>query len=142
MLDNSPFDDAILGFLQRPLHAVLATLDPISGSISQSVVWFHLDDTDPADVSVWLSCAPRSVKVRHVAVNPEVSLLVLAPHGGSYVRIHGRASIDELVSDADRLALVAPYRGTEASLWVSEHALPEPNVLMRIRPDRLVQRGL
>ncbi len=136
------FDDAVVTFLRRPLHAVLATLDPASGSISQSVVWFHLDEADPAQMTVWISCSPTSAKARHVATNPEVSLLVLAPHGGSYVRLHGRTTIHEQVSESDRLALVAPYHGPEAELWVSEHPLSEPNALLRIHPERVVQRGL
>ncbi|MEZ5379329.1 MAG: pyridoxamine 5'-phosphate oxidase family protein [Acidimicrobiales bacterium] len=135
------FDEAVTGFLQRPLHAVLATTDS-SGSISQSVVWFHLDDTNPDQMTVWISCAPTSAKARHVAQNPAVSLLVLAPHGGSYVRVHGRATTHERVTDADRLTLAAPYHGSEAELWLSEHPLPEPNVLLRIHPERVVQRGL
>ncbi len=136
------FDDDVRTFLQRPLHAALATTDPADGSISQSVVWFHLDDTDPDQMTVWISCAPRSAKARHAAANPEVSLLVMAPHGGSYVRLLGRATVHERVSEEDRLALVAPYHGPEAELWVSEHPLREPNVKLRIHPERAAQRGL
>lgn len=135
------FDEAVTAFLQRPLHAVLATLDPSTQTISQSVVWFHLEAGNDAP-TVWVSCAPHSAKVRHVATNPEVSLLVLAPHGGAYVRVHGRASIDETVSVADRRELVSLYHGPESDHWISQHPLPKPNVKLRIRPDRVVQRGL
>ncbi len=135
------FDEGVTAFLQRPLHAVLATLDPATQTISQSVVWFHLDTGGDAP-SVWVSCAPKTAKVRHVGVNPEVSLLVLAPHGGAYVRIHGQASIDETVSATDRHALVSLYHGPESDHWISQHPLPEPNVKLRIRPERVVQRGI
>ncbi len=48
----------------------------------------------------------------------------------------------ERVTDKDRLALAGPYQGSEAELWLSEHPLPEPNVLLRIHPRRIVERGL
>ena len=123
-------------FLRRPLHAVLATHAP-DGTLSQSVVWYRLEDT-----SVWVSCRPDAAKARHVRADPRVSMLVLAPHGGSYVRIEGLATADELVSDADRLALVSPYQGAEAQRWVEEHPLSSPHALLRIRPPRVLSRGL
>lgn len=123
-------------FLRRPLHAVLATRAP-DGTLSQSVVWYRLDPD-----SVWISCRPGAAKARHVEADPTVSLLVLAPHGGSYVRIEGRGLIDGSVSEADRLALVAPYQGAEAQQWIDSHPLPEPNALLRIIPARVVSRGV
>jgi PPOX class probable F420-dependent enzyme len=131
-----PWPDNVEAFLHRPLHAVLATRAP-DGSISQSVVWYRLDGS-----TVWISCRPASTKARHVRVDPQVSLLVLAPHGGSYVRIEGSASVDELVSDEQRLALVGPYQGADARAWLAENPLPSPNTLMRIRPSRVVSRGV
>jgi PPOX class probable F420-dependent enzyme len=128
--------DGVAAFLGRPLHAVLATRAP-DGSISQSVVWFRAEDD-----SIWISCRPDSAKARHVRIDPEVSLLVLAPHGGSYVRIEGKATVDELLSEEQRLALVGPYQGAEALAWLAEHPLPSPNALLRIRPDRVVSRGV
>lgn len=128
--------DEVAQFLRRPLHAVLATHAP-DGSLSQSVVWYRIESD-----SVWISCRPESAKARHVRADARVSLLVLAPHGGSYVRIEGRATVDEIVTEADRLSLVAPYQGAEAQRWVEEHPLSSPNVLLRIFPERVVSRGL
>lgn len=128
--------EGVAAFLGRPLHAVLATRAP-GGSISQSVVWFRAEEQ-----SIWVSCRPDSAKARHVRLDPEVSMLVLAPHGGSYVRIEGKATVDEFLSDEQRLALVRPYQGAEALGWLAEHPLPTPNVLLRIRPDRVVSRGV
>lgn len=135
------FSPAVREFLQRPLHASFATTDPRTERISQSVVWYHLDDIDPENPTVWLSCAPGSVKARHVVRKPEASLLVMAPHGGSYVRISGSVTVEPL-SDDQRRELILPYRGPETDLWLSEHPLPEPNLLLRIHPDRVVERGI
>ncbi len=136
MTNHATFSDAMITFLDRPLHAVLATYAP-DGSISQSVVWLSRDvDT------VWLSASPRSAKVRQLRVDPRCSLLVLAPHGGSYVRIEGRATIDEEITDELRLRLVSPYVGADAMGWLAEHPLPRPNTLVRIHPERVVSRGV
>ena len=130
------WSDAVDDFLRRPLHAVLATYAP-DGAISQSVVWYSRDDD-----TIWVSCRPNSAKARHVRENRRVSLLVLAPHGGAYVRIEGEATIDEIVTDERRLALVGPYQGADAKRWVQEHPLPSPNTLLRIHPTRVVSRGV
>ncbi len=132
------FSDEERAFLCRPLHAVLATHSSRSDrGLSQSVVWFHLDDD-----TVWISCHRDSVKVRHVKADPRVSLLVLAPHGGAYLRIEGLATADEEVSPRQRLELVGPYRGAEADLWVSEHPVTTPQILVRITPEHIASRGL
>ncbi len=131
------FDPAVRDFLYRPLHAVLATHAPSEPGLSQSVVWFHLDGD-----TVWLSCHPDSVKVRHVTADPNVSLLILSPHGGAYVRIEAKASIDEVVTDELRHDLVRPYRGAETEYWISENPMPVPHTLMRLHPIRVVARGL
>jgi PPOX class probable F420-dependent enzyme len=130
------FSDALLTFLDRPLHAVLATYGP-DGAISQSVVWFARDGE-----TVWVSASPRSAKVRHLSDDPRCSLLVLAPHGGANVRIEGRASVDERVSPEQRLDLIRPYVGADAPGWIAQHPLPEPNTLIRLWPERVVSRGL
>lgn len=139
--EDPMFSAAVRAFLQRPLHAALATTDPITSRISQSVVWYHLDEESPGQPTVWLSCAPDSVKARHVAANPDVSLLVMAPHGGAYVRISGSVTVEHLSHD-QRRQLIAPYRGPETDLWLTDHPLPRPNLLLRIHPDRVVARGI
>lgn len=134
--NQATFSDAVMTFLDRPLHAVLATYAP-DGSISQSVVWLARDvDT------VWISASPRSAKVRQLSADPRCSLLVLAPHGGAYVRIEGRATIDEVITDELRLRLVSPYVGADAPGWLAQNPLPRPNTLVRIHPERVLSRGI
>lgn len=129
------FAQDVKDFLARPLHAVFATYAP-DGSISQSVVWYRVDGD-----TIWISCRPTSAKARYVAADPRVSLLVLAPHGGAYVRVEGRAAVDGTVSDEMRLDLVSPYQGADAEGWMAQHPLPSPNTLLRIHPDRVVTSG-
>ena len=134
--DFGLFDATVATFLDRPLHAVLATYAP-DGAISQSVVWFKRDRA-----TIWLSVSPRSAKVAHLRLDQRLSLCVLAPHGGSYVRIAGTASLDEEVTPELRLQLITPYVGADGPRWVLEHPLPRPNTLLRIHPTRVVSRGL
>ena len=53
-MDQAAFSPAVTTFLDRPLHAVLATFAP-NGTISQSVVWFLRDDA-----TLWISARPTS----------------------------------------------------------------------------------
>ncbi|MCP5027092.1 MAG: hypothetical protein GY929_12485 [Actinomycetia bacterium] len=130
------FTRPVQEFLERPLHAVLAT-HGLDGTLSQSVVWYAVDDQ-----TIWLSVRPNSAKATHVAADSRVSILALAPHGGAYVRVEGQASRDGTVSDADRLTLVSPYLGADAGAWMAENPLPSPNARLRITPDRVVSRGV
>ncbi|MCP5033561.1 MAG: hypothetical protein GY939_17310 [Actinomycetia bacterium] len=135
-MSTSVFSLPVREFLERPLHAVLATRGS-DDALSQSVVWYAVDGD-----SIWLSVRPDSVKARHIDNDPRVSILALAPHGGSYVRIEGRASRDGTVSDEQRLRLVSPYLGADAAGWMAENPLPSPNTCIRITPERVVSRGV
>ncbi len=135
-MSTSVFSPTVREFLERPLHAVLATRSP-DDVLSQSVVWYAVDGD-----SVWVSVRPDSVKARHIDEDPRVSLLALAPHGGSYVRIEGQASRDGTVSNDRRLKLVSPYLGADAAGWMDENPLPSPNTCLRIVPERVVSRGV
>ena len=124
-------------FLDRPLHAVVATLRR-DGTAVQSVVWYARDGDE-----LWLSVAPGSVKVAHLRRDPRVSLLVLGEDGGTYLALEGTATVTEDVGPADRLALVGRYLGeTGAREFVARHPLARPNARVRIRPARVVARNL
>ncbi len=130
------FSRPVQEFLERPLHAVLATHAP-DGSLSQSVVWYAVDGE-----TIWVSVRANSAKATHIDADPRVSILALAPHGGAYVRVEGQARRDGLVSDDHRLMLVSPYLGADAAGWMAENPLPSPNTRLRITPDRVLSRGV
>ncbi len=133
----SRFTDAQRSFLAQPRSAVVATIGP-DGALSQSVVWYQTDGD-----TLWISARPTSVKARHLAVDPRVSVLVLGPDAGSYVRIEGRGAIDGEVSVEDRLGLISRYVGADAApRWIAGHPLPSPNAKLRIVPDRAVSYGV
>ncbi|MCP3853665.1 MAG: hypothetical protein GY698_02885 [Actinomycetia bacterium] len=130
------FSRPIQEFLERPLHAVLATRAH-DGTLSQSVVWYAVDGE-----TIWVSVRPTSAKATHIDADARVSILALAPHGGAYVRVEGLATRDGHVSDHERLELVSPYLGADAGAWMAENPLPSPNTRIRITPDRVVSRGV
>lgn len=131
-----PLTDQQRAFLDQPLNAIVATLRG-DGLPSQSVVWYLRDGDD-----IWMSVRPESVKVRHLARDPRVSVLVLGADGFSYLRLEGTARVAGEVDDELRLALIGKYRGPEdARAWMAKHPLPSPNACVRITPDRVIGHG-
>ena len=130
-------NDSERQFLSEPNSAIVATVDD-DGLPVQSVVWY-VPDGD----GLWFSTRPSSVKVRHLRREPRLSVLIIGPGGGSYVRLEGRAEMVEEVGDAARLELITRYVGPDdAPAWIAAHPLAGPNQLVRIRPDRVVSYGL
>jgi len=129
--------EAQRAFLDRPLHAVVATLRR-DGTAVQSVVWYARDGDE-----LWLSVAPDSVKVAHLRRDPRVAVLVLGADGGAYLALEGTATVAGEVGAAERLALVGRYLGEAgARAFVAQNPLPRPNARVRIRPTRAVEYNL
>lgn len=129
--------EAQRAFLDRPLHAVVATLRRDGGAV-QSVVWYARDGDE-----LWLSVAPDSVKAVHLRRDPRVSVLVIGEDGDAYLALEGTATATEELTPEDRLALVGRYLGADgARAFVARNPLPRPNVRVRIRPTRVVARNL
>ncbi len=129
------FSPEVAAFLDRPLHAVLAT-SAGDGRISQSVVWFQRDGD-----AVLVIFRPESVKARQIAASSSVSLLVLDDGGGAYVRVDGTARLDGEISPDQRRALITPYVA-DPEAWLAGHVLPTPNALVRITADRVAAYGV
>ncbi len=124
--------DAQRAFLDRPLHAIIATLDA-AGQPSQSVVWYVREGE-----GLWISVGPDSVKARHIRRDPRVSVLVLSEDGSAYLRLEGAATLDGTVDDAARARLIGRYVGAErAAGWLAAHPLPIPNMRLRIAAARI-----
>jgi len=124
-------------FLDRPLHAIVATLDP-EGQPSQSVVWYVREGD-----GLWISVGPESVKARHLRRDPRVSVLVLSEDGSAYLRLEGTATFDGTVDDAARAMLVGRYVGAGRAVdWLAAHPLPSPNTRLRIAATRVGAHNL
>jgi PPOX class probable F420-dependent enzyme len=132
-----PLTDAQRAFLDRPLHAIVATLRP-DGSVVQSVVWYQRQGDE-----LWISTSPASVKVRHLRRDPRISLLVLSEDGSAYLALAGRATIVEDVETPDRIALMRRYVG-EQGAWelVRRRPLSRPNARIRVRIERVTAYNL
>ena len=129
--------EAQRAFLDRPLHAVIGTIQP-DGSVAQAVVWYLRDGDE-----VWISTAPDSVKVRNLRRDPRVSLLALSEDGGAWLSLEGSATITEDVETPDRLDLMRRYVGEEgARAMVRRRPLSRPNARVRVRPERVLTYNL
>jgi PPOX class probable F420-dependent enzyme len=121
--------DTQRAFLDRPLHAIVATLDA-AGQPSQSVVWYVREGE-----TLWISVGPESVKARHIRRDARVSVLVLSEDGSTYLRLEGTATLAGTVDDAARETLIGRYVGAaRAADWLAAHPLPAPNACLRIVP--------
>lgn len=129
--------DAQRAFLDRPLNAIVATLDA-TGQPSQSVVWYVREGD-----GLWISVGPESVKARHIRRDARVSVLVLSEDGGGYLRLEGTATFEGTVDDDARAALIGRYVGAKAAAgWLAAHPLPAPNARLRIVPTKIAAHNL
>lgn len=131
------FTERQRAFLDQSLNAIVATLRQ-DGTPSQSIVWYARDGD-----TLWISVRPDSVKARHVAREPRLSVLVLNAAGDRYLRIEGTAIHDGEVDDEARRALIGRYVGAErATDWMAGHPLPGPNARIRITPTHIAEHNL
>jgi PPOX class probable F420-dependent enzyme len=129
--------EAQRAFLDRPLHAVLATRRR-DGAVVQSVVWYLREGDE-----VWISTHPESVKARHLRRDPRLSLLVLSEDGGAYLALEGVATIVEDIGTPERMDLMRRYVGEEgARAMIARRPLSRPNARIRVRIERITAYNL
>ncbi len=131
------FTDRQRAFLDGAHHAIVATLRR-DGTPSQSIVWYVRDGD-----TLWISVRPDSVKAKHIARDPRVSVLVASVDGGGYLRIEGTAARDGEVDSAARRLLIARYVGADqADAWLAGHPLPTPNARIRLHPTHVAEYNI
>jgi PPOX class probable F420-dependent enzyme len=87
----TPFEPRVREFLAAPRYAVIATVNP-DGSPQLTEIWYDLRGDE-----LIVNIAAERVKVRNLARDPRVSLLVAGVKGEptwnsiTYVRVDGRA---------------------------------------------------
>jgi PPOX class probable F420-dependent enzyme len=129
--------DAQRAFLDRPLHAIIATLRR-DGTAVQSVVWYLRDGDE-----LWISTSPDSTKVRHLRRDPRISVLVLSEDGSAYLALEGTATITEDVETPDRIELMRRYVGEDgARQMIARRPLSRPNARVRVHPHRVTTYNL
>jgi len=95
----TPFEPRVREYLAAPRYAVIATVNP-DGSPQLTEIWYDLRGDE-----LIVNMAAERVKVRNLARDPRVSLLVAGVKGEPtwdsirYVRVDGRAR--EIASGAD-----------------------------------------
>ena len=121
--------EALSGFLDEPLVAVLATLR-VDGSVLLSPVWHEWRD---GAFNVWVEA--NNVKARHLRRDPRATIVVAEsdpPLRGVEVRGSARFIEEGVTETARRIA--ARYIGEEDAAADAE-ALRGADVIVRIEPD-------
>jgi PPOX class probable F420-dependent enzyme len=88
-------DDRLRAFLQQPLFAALATIDP-DGGPRQAVIWYRLED----DGRILVNSRAGRRWPANLQRDGRVSLAVMAPDGYTWLGLTGR--VDEIDDDVER----------------------------------------
>jgi PPOX class probable F420-dependent enzyme len=124
--------DEARALLDRPEHAVIATVEP-SGQPQLSVVWVTRDGDD-----VLLSTVRGRYKTDNLERDPRASLLVYpADDPYSYVEVRGRATLEDDPEQELIEVLSMKYLG-KAYPWRNEE---EKRVVVRLTPSKVVWHG-
>jgi PPOX class probable F420-dependent enzyme len=101
-MPNTPLPDDIIAFLRRPNPAVMATVAPDGRPVSVAT-WYLLED----DGTILLGLDATRARIRHMEVEPRISLTVLADDWYTHVSLQGRVgplTDDVELRDIDRLS--------------------------------------
>jgi PPOX class probable F420-dependent enzyme len=126
--------DAQRAFLGNPFVASVTTVRP-DGSLHTTVVWVGVDGED-----VVFNTLRDRAKARHLAANPNVSLLVVDPADAyRWLAVAGRAEVTGHGAEARLDEFSRVYLGAETYPWRREG---QEWVTVRIRPERIDSVGL
>ena len=127
---------AVVEFLQRPLIAHLATLNP-SGSPQLSVMWFKYEDGE-----FLFTTTTGRVKYRNYERDPRAAMTVIDPDDMyKWVIVNGRLSVDHRDPIAFYRGLSDHYLGPEQAAESWKTAALEGRTVLRLTQQRIRTRG-
>jgi PPOX class probable F420-dependent enzyme len=125
------FSPAVVAFLQRPLAAQLATLNP-SGSPHQTIMWFRYEAGD-----FLFTITTDRVKFRNYQHDPRASLAIVAPENmWQWVIVNGRLSVDDRDPLAFYRSLAEHYLDEQKLAEWRRTAVLERRTVLRLTPRR------
>lgn len=120
-------------FLAAANIAVLATVDR-KGRPHATPIWYFYDGGE-----FRLSVGRGSQKHKNIEANPNVTLVVdsrgLPPYA---VMVHGTATVESSMSEADHVALAVRYLGEDIGKRYAEATAGGDTVTLRIKPTKVV----
>jgi PPOX class probable F420-dependent enzyme len=130
---HARLDDRLRAFLEQPLFAALATIDP-DGAPRQAVIWYRLED----DGRILINSRAGRRWPGNLQRDGRVSLAVMAPDGYTWLGLTGRVDeIDDVVERAreDIVALAHRYypKGPTAASIATFRS--QPRITFRIAID-------
>jgi hypothetical protein len=131
------FDEAQSAFLDLPGFAKLATLGQ-DGSPHLTAMWHRC-----AGDTLRMIAPASAVKVRNIASDPRVSVIIDHPSNGyEYLELRGHAELvrDDAAARAELRLIAARYIGERADAFVDALSA-EPRVLIVVHPRRVRAYG-
>jgi PPOX class probable F420-dependent enzyme len=131
-----PMSDAVRAFLDELRFAVLATRNS-DGSISQSVMWFVIDDD-----TLLMNTARGRVKANNLEADGDLSICV--EDGYRFVTLTGKASLvyDQDRAHADIYRLAQRYMGADGVDAMYERSFRGQERISIVMPiSRIVAHG-
>lgn len=123
-------------FLQRPLVAHLATVNP-SGSPQLTVMWFAFEDGD-----FLFTTTTGRVKYRNYQQDPRGAFTVIDPENMyRWVIVNGRFSVDDRDPLAFYRGLAEHYFGPERAAEFWKTAQLKDRTVLRLTPTRIRTLG-
>jgi len=130
---SARLDDRLRAFLQQPLFAALATIDP-DGAPRQAVIWYRLED----DGRILVNSRAGRRWPANLQRDGRVSLAVMAPDGYTWLGLTGRVDeIDDAVERAreDIVALAHRYYPEGPTATSIATFRSQPRITFRIAID-------
>lgn len=130
------FSPAVIEFLQRPLAAQLATVNP-SGSPQQTIMWFRYEAGD-----FLFTTTTDRVKFRNYQHDPRASLTIVDPENmWKWVIVNGTFSVDTRDPLAFYRSLAEHYLDEQRLAEWRRTAVLERRTVLRLTPRRIRTMG-
>jgi PPOX class probable F420-dependent enzyme len=127
---------AAIEFLQRPLAAQLATVNP-SGSPHQTIMWFRYEEG-----SFLFTTTTDRIKFRNLQRDPRASLTIVDPANmWRWVIVNGTLSVDSRDPVPFYRRLAQHYLDAERLAEWQRRAVLERRTVLRLNPQRVRTMG-
>jgi PPOX class probable F420-dependent enzyme len=136
VLSSATLPPTAIEFLQRPLAAQLATVNP-NGSPHQTIMWFRYDDG-----GFLFTTTTDRIKFRNVQHNPRASLTIVDPASmWRWVIVNGPLSRDSRDPGAFYRRLAEHYLNAERLGEWQRRAVQKGRTVLRLTPQRVRSMG-
>jgi len=136
IVDATTFSPVVAEFLQQPLAAQLAMINP-SGSPQMTIMWFKLEDG-----ALLFTTTTDRVKFRNFQKDPRATVAIMDPNNMyKWVVVHGKMSVDKRDPAAFYRGLAEHYLEAKSLVEWQKTALMENRTVLRLTPTQIRTMG-